>query len=540
MAGSISKHDANEHDPYYGADREVASTTDSDELQLQTLGYKQQLHRSWHLIESFAASFCALNFIGGVRSFFFIGILAGGPLAIWTNYLITIVFMWLAAAVLAEICSALPLSGSIYIWAAEAAGPKYARFVAFVVAWWAATAWMTFAAANCQTTANYLLSLLPVYEIDFPGGIDNNNVKWRALVWIVSEGLLIVAIILNYLPPRVYSAVFKFSMGLMILDFLLCIIWLPIGVSRTYGFRSAHDAFMTTFNGTGAPPAWNWMLGILFTAGTLTGFDASGHIAEETKNASVVAARGIFTSAIATGVFGFITTIVFLFCTPNIETWFELAAPQPFVLIYSMALGKGGATFMTIIAVIGLILNTSIAVVAASRLIFAIARDGVLPLSSWIGQVTPDGRPRNAVTVMYIFGAALLCVILPSTVAFTSLVSAAGIPTIAAYGLIALLRLVMTPNGFKSTKYSLGKYARVIYALVAAWCAIVFAVYVSPFTFPVTAETFNFAGVILGSVTIFGILSWWFTPEEKWLRTSQAKQVYDGADHVIPELRRDS
>ncbi|KAG8767812.1 hypothetical protein FRC12_006022 [Ceratobasidium sp. 428] len=539
MAGSISKHDANEHDPYYGADREVASTTDSDELQLQTLGYKQQLHRSWHLIESFAASFCALNFIGGVRSFFFIGILAGGPLAIWTNYLITIVFMWLAAAVLAEICSALPLSGSIYIWAAEAAGPKYARFVAFVVAWWAATAWMTFAAANCQTTANYLLSLLPVYEIDFPGGIDNNNVKWRALVWIVSEGLLIVAIILNYLPPRVYSAVFKFSMGLMILDFLLCIIWLPIGVSRTYGFRSAHDAFMTTFNGTGAPPAWNWMLGILFTAGTLTGFDASGHIAEETKNASVVAARGIFTSAIATGVFGFITTIVFLFCTPNIETWFELAAPQPFVLIYSMALGKGGATFMTIIAVIGLILNTSIAVVAASRLIFAIARDGVLPLSSWIGQVTPDGRPRNAVTVMYIFGAALLCVILPSTVAFTSLVSAAGIPTIAAYGLIALLRLVMTPNGFKSTKYSLGKYARVIYALVAAWCAIVFAVYVSPFTFPVTAETFNFAGVILGSVTIFGILSWWFTPEEKWLRTSQAKQVYDGADHVIPELRRE-
>ena len=27
----------------------------------------QQLHRSWNLVESFAASFCALNFIGGVR-----------------------------------------------------------------------------------------------------------------------------------------------------------------------------------------------------------------------------------------------------------------------------------------------------------------------------------------------------------------------------------------------------------------------------------------------------------------------------------------
>ncbi|ELU36156.1 gamma-aminobutyric acid transporter [Rhizoctonia solani AG-1 IA] len=322
--------------------------------------------------------------------------------------------MWITAAVLAEICSALPLSGSIYIWAAEAAGPKYARFVAFIVAWWAATAWMTFGASNCQTTANYLLSLLPVWGYDFPGGISNDNVKWRALVWAVSEGLFVLAIILNYLP----------------------------------------------LNGTGAPPAWNWILGFLFTAGTLTGFDASGHIAEETKNASVVAARGIFSSAIATGTFGFITTIVFLFCTPDIDTWFSLSAPQPFVLIYSMALGRGGATFMTLLAVVGLILNTSIAVVAASRLIFAIARDGVLPLSGWIGQVTPDGRPRNAVTVMYIFGASILCVILPSSVAFTSLVSAAGIPTIAAYGLIALLRLTMTPNGFKSTKFSLGKFAR--------------------------------------------------------------------------------
>jgi amino acid transporter len=58
--------------------------------------------------------------------------------------------MWITAAVLAEICSALPLSGSIYIWAAESAGPKYARFFGFVVAWWSSTAWMTFAAGNCQ------------------------------------------------------------------------------------------------------------------------------------------------------------------------------------------------------------------------------------------------------------------------------------------------------------------------------------------------------------------------------------------------------
>lgn len=73
----------------------------------------------------------------------------------WSNYVITIPFMLMAAAVLAEICSALPLSGSIYIWAAESAGRKHARLVGFIVAWWACTAWMTFAAGNCQVTTSF-------------------------------------------------------------------------------------------------------------------------------------------------------------------------------------------------------------------------------------------------------------------------------------------------------------------------------------------------------------------------------------------------
>jgi Amino acid permease len=72
--------------------------------------------------------------------------------------------MTVTAAVLAEICSALPVSGSIYIWAAESAGPKYARFFGFIVAWWSCTAWMTFTAGNCQVRntllpACYLLNL---------------------------------------------------------------------------------------------------------------------------------------------------------------------------------------------------------------------------------------------------------------------------------------------------------------------------------------------------------------------------------------------
>ncbi|KAH7105295.1 gamma-aminobutyric acid transporter [Auriculariales sp. MPI-PUGE-AT-0066] len=502
-------------------------TIDNDELQLRKLGYQQTLHRSWHTIENFAATFCALNFLGGVRSYLFIGLQAGGPAAIWSNYLITIVFMLMAAAVLAEICSALPLSGSIYIWAAESAGRKHARLVGFIVAWWACTAWMTFAAGNCQNIANHLLSQLVVWEVDFPGGMQSDNIKWRALTWAVSEGLLLVAIAINYLPPRVYSLVFKFATFLMLLDFLLCVIWLPIGVSKTYGFRSTSEVFTKTYNGTGAPAGWNWILSFLFTAGTLIGFDASGHIAEETKNASYVAARGILLGAVATAVFGFATTILFLFCIPDLDTLFSLYAPQPFILVYSMALGRGPSVFMTILAVLGLILNTSIAIVAASRLIFAVARDGVLPGSGWIGQVSAARQPRNAVTVMFVFGAILLCSILPSQVAFYSLTSAGGVPTTAAYALIAILRLTMTPNDFKHSKFALGRWAKPFYVCTAAFCLLVVAVQVSPYYFPVTAESFNFAVVIWAAVTIFAIISWWVIPEDKWLSRARTDKMLD-------------
>ncbi|TFK88365.1 amino acid transporter [Polyporus arcularius HHB13444] len=438
--------------------------------------------------------------------------------------------MFITAAVLAEICSALPLSGSIYIWTAESAGPKYARFFGFVVAWWSCTAWMTFAAGNCQTTANYIVSQLAVWEVDFPGGIGNDNIKWRALIWAISEGILMVAIAINYLPPKWYSNVFRVSMAIYALDFFLSVVWLPIGVSKTYGFRSAKDVFTLTYNGTGAPAGWNWMLSFLFTAGTMIGFDASGHIAEETKNASVVAGRGIITSVVATGVLGFATTILFLFCTPDLDTLFALGAPQPFVQIYALALGRGGSIVMTVIASVGLILSTSVAIVAASRLIFAVARDGVLPMSSWIGKVDAAKQPKNAVTVMFVFGAALLCTILPSQVAFTSLISAGGIPTTAAYGLIALLRLTMTPNDFTNSHFFLGRWRKPFYVATVIFNAVVFAVQISPFVFPTDAETFNFSCVILGTVTICGILSWYFIPEDKWLRREQIMQQLRVAD----------
>ena len=125
-------------------------------------------------------------------------------------------------------------------------------------------------------------------------------------------------------------------------------------------------------NSTNAPPAWNWLLCLVYAVGAVAGSDASGHIAEETNNARCLfplslnplfievlwssnAARGVFWSGVACSIYGFLLTIFFLFCIPSIDVVLSSTAPQPFVIVYDMALGRGGAIFMTLLASLGLV-----------------------------------------------------------------------------------------------------------------------------------------------------------------------------------------
>jgi len=69
-----------------------------------------------------------------------------------------------------------------------------------------------------------------------------------------------------------------------------------------------------------------------------------------------------------------------------------------------------------------------------------------------------------------------------------------------------------------------------MYVSTVFFNGLIFAVMISPFYFPVTASTFNFASVIFGSVTIFAILSWYFVPAHKWLRQEQIERAMRTAD----------
>ncbi|GAB7350261.1 hypothetical protein MBLNU459_g0907t1 [Dothideomycetes sp. NU459] len=452
-------------------DKRARVAADDAEV-LEHLGYKPVLHRTYRLFENFSTTFAALYFVGGVRVTFSTGIAAGGNLAYWTSYIITCVFTFITAAVIAE--------------------------------------------------------EIVVFNLDFPS--DASSVKFRAVQWICTEVLLALACLVNLLPPRIYRWIFYASSSLVVLDFLLNIIWLPIGTANTYGFRTAHEAFLTTYNGTGAPAGWNWCLSYLATAGILIGFDASGHVAEETQDASNTAPQGIFWSTVVSGIGGFIVVILFLFCVPDADTLFSFGGAQPFVPLYAVILGQGGHIFMNVVCIVALWFNTAIAVLAASRLVFAVARDGVLPYSSWVSQVTDSGQPKNAVLVVWGVASIITCTILPSGVAFTSLVSAAGVPSAAAYGLICFGRVFLTPKKFPKARWSLGKLSKPFQFVSIFWNGWVVAVLFSPYEFPVTGDTLNYAPVIMAIVTIFALISWWVIPENKWFPAERIQDVIDADD----------
>jgi translation initiation factor 5B len=117
------------------------------------------------------------------------------------------------------------------------------------------------------------------------------------------------------------------------------------------------------------------------------------------------------------------------------EYFLLIVSTQPFVLVYAQAVGKAGGDAANnrrpdihrgrISLAFGLMTSSihytrRMQVFSASRLIFVMARNSVLPMSNWITQVNSAGQPRNAITIVYLLVATILCAMLPSQVAFFS------------------------------------------------------------------------------------------------------------------------
>jgi hypothetical protein len=154
---------------------------------------------------------------------------------------------------------------------------------------------------------------------------------------------------------------------------------------------------------------------------------------------------------------------------PGPDILFSFYATQPFSPPYTVLFGKGGHVVMIVLAAVALWFNTAIAVLAASRLVFAVARDGVLPFWGWVSKVSTSGQPQNAVIEGWIG-----CRI--HNMFYSSLINCIHITHFSHWSAIRrglrtylLGRFCITKDKFPKPRWSLGRLSRPFQFIAIFW-----------------------------------------------------------------------
>lgn len=118
-------------------------------------------------------------------------------------------------------------------------------------------------------------------------------------------------------------------------------------VAKAPTHQSAKFVFTTFNDGTGwserASPAYVACIGILMAQFTITGFDASAHLAEETKNAAWSSPIGVMTSVSVSFVFGFFLILCLLFSVQDFDALLKSTLGQPVLQILLDIFSEDGA-----------------------------------------------------------------------------------------------------------------------------------------------------------------------------------------------------
>jgi amino acid transporter len=141
--------------------------------------------------------------------------------------------------------------------------------------------------------------------------------------------------------------------------------------------------FTTQNNNSGFPTSMFWFyvlpLGFLLTQYTITGFDASAHVAEETGGASKAAAKGIWQSIFFSAIGGWLLLLSFLYAATDVEAINAAGGFSPSIFLSSLPIGW--VKVLLVITCVGQFLCGMSCITAGSRMLFAFSRDKAVPFS---------------------------------------------------------------------------------------------------------------------------------------------------------------
>src|SRR4051794_2481322 len=499
----------------------VAGAEDADAARLAELGYTQELHRGMSGFSNFAVSFSIISVLAGCITTYYLAMDAGGPVAITLGWPVVGLFVLCVALAMAEVCSSYPTAGGLYFWAGRLAR-RNKRVWAWYVGWFnflgeiavtaaidcgAAVTWMALLNLVWGVTVSPVTVFLAFVVILLLHGLLNtfgvNLVKLLSDVsaWWHLAGVAVIVLVLAFVPDRHQSLTWTFT-----------------------EFR----------NSTGwASPIYAILIGLLMAQYTYTGYDASAHVAEETRNASVDAPKGIVRSVWVSILAGWVLLIAVTASIQSYDGARNSPTGLPPAQIFIDATGRTIGLFLLFICAVAQFFCGMASVTANSRMSYAFSRDGALPGSRLWAKVNPrTGTPTNSIWLCVGCSVVLAAPALRSVVAYVAVTSIAVIGLYIAYVVPVFLRR-RNPS-FRQGAWNLGRWSPVIGWIAVGWVAFIVVLFMLPPASPVTVETFNYAPVAVGVVLVFATVMWFAAGRKHFMKdvpeghgTKAAAEIFD-------------
>lgn len=351
---------------------------------LERFGYKQELKRAMSGYSSFALSFSVISILTGGITLFSHGLAYGGPFAMTVGWPIVSAGTLLVAVAMAELASAFPTAGALYHWAHLLGGKG--------IGW--LTAWLNL-----------------IGQVSVTAGVDYGCAKFLAVlvgsqrVLPIYAAILLSHALINHAGVRLVGWLNDLSASVHMLGVaaLVCalVCFAPHVPARELLSRThLHD-------GSGA---WLFFVALLQPLWTFTGFDASAHVAEETRDAARRAPVAIISAVAVSAVFGYVLVVALLWAAPP-GAWTALAGDDTAPLtIVTNALGAHAGQLVMALVIAAMWFCGLASLTANSRMIFAFARDGGLPAACR----TISSRWRTPVVAIWVSASCALLLVAAS------------------------------------------------------------------------------------------------------------------------------
>jgi amino acid transporter len=497
------------------ATRDADSNLSADDQLLATLGYKQELSRSWSSFSNFAISFSIISILAGCFTTFYQGWNNGGPVAISWGWPIISAFILLIGFTMSELVSAYPTSGGIYWWASKMGGPA----AGFFTGWLNLIGLLAVTASVAYGAATFLDLTISTISDSWAGDYSLTR------VFILFVVIMVLAALANIFSGHLLAIVNNISVWWHVAGAAIVILILIFVPDH---HQSLTYVYTERINNSGFTSGFYWFLvlplGFLLTQYTITGFDASAHLSEETQGAAEGAAKGIWRSIFYSAIGGYVLLLSFVFAVQDPDGVNKGFGNVD--VIFTQALGEGWHFTILLISTAGQLFCATACLTSASRMTFAFSRDGAIPGSKWLSKVnTVTKIPANAVIFVATIGIIITLPALKSVggvpVAFLAVVSVAVIGLYLAFAVPIFLRWRMG-DAFEPGSWTNGKKYKWMNLVAVIEIAVISIYFILPFT-PAGVpgnKDFAWSSVNYAPVLTFGTLIilaiWWNVSAKKW------------------------